>query len=60
MEIAGASPSMLVAPSADPRRRWWRLRVKGVPSVRFRDRAGYLAASLEARHPGGTPSILHP
>ena len=44
IEIPGATPSMLSEPGNG---RWWRLRVKGVPSVRFADRHGRLRTALE-------------
>ena len=44
IEVPDASPSMLSAPTGG---RWWRLRVKGVPAVRFADRGGRLRSALE-------------
>ena len=44
IEMADPTPSMLVAPET-PRNqssRWWRLSVKGVPRVRFRDKGNRL------------------
>ena len=38
IEIPNASPSMVCEPGEGGR--WWRLRVKGVPSIRFADRGG--------------------
>ena len=43
IEIPGASAAMLSEPGEG---RWWRLRVKGVPSIRFTDRSGRLGAAL--------------
>ena len=43
IEIPGASAAMLSEPGEG---RWWRLRVKGVPSIRFADRSGRLGAAL--------------
>ncbi len=45
VEIPGATPSMLSEPGESGR--WWRLRVKGVPSVRFADRGGRLRTALD-------------
>ncbi len=45
IEIPDASPSMVRAPGEGGR--WWRLRVKGVPSVRFADRGGRLRTALD-------------
>ena len=45
IEIPGASAAMLSEPGEGGR--WWRLRVKGVPSVRFGDRKGRLRAALD-------------
>ena len=50
VEIPDASPSMLVAPNT-PRNQsgvWWRLAVKGLPRLRFRDKGHRLAEALEA------------
>ncbi|MCE2529105.1 MAG: transposase [Acidimicrobiia bacterium] len=43
IEIPDASASMLSEPGEG---RWWRLRVKGVPAVRFADRHGRLRSAL--------------
>ncbi len=45
IELPNASPSMVRAPGEGGR--WWRLKVKGVPSVRFADRGGRLRTALE-------------
>ena len=45
IEIPGASPSMVREPGEGGR--WWRLAVKGVPSVRFADRGGRLRTALD-------------
>ncbi len=45
IEIPDAAPSMVRAPGEGGR--WWRLRVKGVPSVRFADRGGRLRTALD-------------
>ena len=44
VEIPDASPAMLKAPGEG---RWWRLKVKGVPSVRFTDRSSRVARLLD-------------
>ena len=44
IEIPDAASSMLSEPGEGGR--WWRLRVKGVPSVRFADRHGRLRTAL--------------
>ena len=44
IEIPDASASMLSEPGEG---RWWRLRVKGVPAVRFADRHGRLRSALD-------------
>ena len=44
IEIPDASASMVRPPGEGGR--WWRLRVKGVPSVRFADRNGRLRSAL--------------
>ena len=43
--IPDASPSMVRPPGEGGR--WWRLRVKGVPSIRFADRGSRLRTALE-------------
>ena len=43
IEIVDASASMLTEPGEG---RWWRLAVKGVPSIRFADRGGRLRTAL--------------
>ncbi len=45
IEIPGATASMVREPGEGGR--WWRLRVKGVPSVRFADRGGRLRTALD-------------
>jgi len=45
IEIPDASPSMVREPGEGGR--WWRLRVKGVPAVRFADRGGRLRTALD-------------
>ncbi len=44
IEIPNATPTMLSEPGEGGR--WWRLRVKGVPAVRFMDRGGRLRTAL--------------
>ena len=48
IEIPDASPSMLIAPGSPKNQSaaWWRLRVKGVPRLRFRDKHHRLATAL--------------
>ena len=45
IEIPDATASMVRVPGEGGR--WWRLRVKGVPSVRFADRGGRLRTALD-------------
>lgn len=50
IEIPDATASMLIAPGS-PRNqseKWWRLQVKGVPRLRFRDKHDRLATALDA------------
>jgi len=48
VEIPDASASMVVAPNTPSNQSgvWWRLAVKGLPRLRFRDKGGRLAAAL--------------
>ena len=48
IEIPDVSPSMLVPPGTRKNRsdRWWRLAVKGLPRLRFRDKGNRLATAL--------------
>ena len=48
MEIPNPKPSMIAAPGEGGNRsgRWWRLRVKGLPRLRFADRWDRLATAL--------------
>ncbi len=49
IEIPDASPSMVVPPDTSENRSavWWRLQVKGLPRLRFRDKGRRLATALD-------------
>ena len=47
IEIPDASPSMVVPPNSNGSAVWWRLAVKGLPRLRFRDKGHRLADALE-------------
>ena len=46
IEIPDASASMVAPPDADHGSKWWRLRVKGLPRLRFQDKGDRLAEAL--------------
>ena len=48
IKIPDAAPSMLTPPNTEQgTARWWRLRVKGLPGLRFEDKNDRLAAALD-------------
>ncbi len=49
IQIPDASPSMVVPPDTSENRSavWWRLQVKGLPRLRFRDKGRRLATALD-------------
>ncbi|MCE2527613.1 MAG: transposase [Actinomycetia bacterium] len=56
IEIPDAAPSMLSAPETprNHRAKWWKLQVKGLPRLRFRDKGRRLATALE----GGGKAVM--